>query len=110
MFEKQKDKPDPDVLLEMASYYVVSVEAMNKRVMDVRPENIMLLCSVSQRGRRKKGIGGGGGEQKEEDDLPNPPPFSHLPQGSKTAYIPACPLGKQLSHLLARDYFLLVFI
>ena len=35
MFEKQKDKPDPDVLLEMASYYVVSVEAMNKRVMDV---------------------------------------------------------------------------
>ena len=26
----------------------------------VRPENFMLLCSVSQRGRRKKGIGGGG--------------------------------------------------
>ena len=82
----------------------------------VRPENIMLLCSVSQRGRRKKGIcvwgggGGGGGEQKEEDDLPNPPPFSPLPPGTKTAYIPACPLGKQLSHftcprlLLARLY------
>ena len=78
----------------------------------VRPENVMLLCSVSQRGRRKKGIGGGGGggEQKEEDDLPNPPPFSPVPQGSKTAYIPSCPLGKQLSHfacprlLLARLY------
>ena len=79
----------------------------------VRPENVMLLCSVSQRGRRKKGIcggAGGGREQKEEDDLPNPPPFSPLPQGSKTAYIPACPLGKQLSHfacpklLLARLY------
>ena len=27
----------------------------------VRPENVMLLCSVSQRGRRKKGICGGGG-------------------------------------------------
>ena len=30
----------------------------------VRPENIMLLCSVSQRGRRKKGIGGGENKRK----------------------------------------------
>ena len=35
MFEKQKDKPDPGVLLEMASYFDVSLEAMNKRLMDV---------------------------------------------------------------------------
>ncbi|CAH3197549.1 unnamed protein product, partial [Porites evermanni] len=31
---KVHDKPDPGVLLEMASYYDVSLEAMNKRVMD----------------------------------------------------------------------------
>ena len=35
MFEKQKDKPDPDVLLEVASYFDVPLEAMNKRLMDV---------------------------------------------------------------------------
>lgn len=50
LFEKQKDKPDPDVLLEMASYYVVSVEAMNKRLMDVsvfctsRKHYVVVFC------------------------------------------------------------------
>ena len=50
MFDKQKDKPDPGVLLEMASYYDVSLEAMNKRVMDVsvfctvRKHYIVVFC------------------------------------------------------------------
>lgn len=51
----KKDKPDPDVLLEMASYYVVSVEAMNKRVMDWKYDEVtamyFLLCKKKSKGQ-----------------------------------------------------------
>lgn len=51
----KKDKPDPDVLLEMASYYVVSVEAMNKRLMDWKYDEVtamyFLLCKKKSKGQ-----------------------------------------------------------
>lgn len=36
LLDKQKDKPDPDVLLELASYYDLTPEAMMKKVLEVR--------------------------------------------------------------------------
>ena len=83
MFEKQKDKPDPDVLLEMASYYDVSLESMNKRLMDV---SVFYMSSKHYIGVFWGGEGGRGEEgekTKEEGVLPNPAPFSPLPQVSK---------------------------
>ena len=40
---KQKDKPDPDVLLELASYYDLTMEAMMKKVLEVRLFVVSLL-------------------------------------------------------------------
>lgn len=39
---KQKDKPDPDVLLELASYYDLPLEAMMKKVLEVRVDFFLL--------------------------------------------------------------------
>ncbi|XP_073252861.1 maternal embryonic leucine zipper kinase-like [Porites lutea] len=51
----KKDKPDPGVLLEMASYYDVSLEAMNKRVMDWKYDEVtamyFLLCKKKSKGQ-----------------------------------------------------------
>ena len=54
----------------------------------VRPENIMLLCSVSQRGRRKKGIGGGGGGENKRKRMtsPIPLPFPSSPGLENSLY------------------------
>ena len=75
----------------------------------------VLLANVV--GAKGDEAGGGGDEEgektKEEGVLPNPAPFSPLPQVSKKTWIPACPLGKQLSHfacsepLLARLYLII---
>ena len=43
LLEKQKDKPDPDVLLELASYYDLTLEAMTKKVLEVK---INLFTSI----------------------------------------------------------------
>lgn len=51
----KKDKPDPDVLLEMASYYDVSLESMNKRLMDWKYDEVtamyFLLCKKKSKGQ-----------------------------------------------------------
>lgn len=45
---KQKDKPDPDVLLELASYYDLPLEAMMKKVLEWKYDEVtamyFLLC------------------------------------------------------------------
>lgn len=44
---KQKDKPDPDVLLELASYYDLPLEAMMKKVLEVRVDFFFTCTDLS---------------------------------------------------------------
>ena len=46
LLDKQKDKPDPDVLLELASYYDLTLEAMMKKVLEVKVN--LFTCIIIQ--------------------------------------------------------------
>lgn len=46
LLDKQKDKPDPDVLLELASYYDLTPEAMMKKVLEVRVNFFYLHVNI----------------------------------------------------------------
>ena len=75
----------------------------------VRPENIMLLCSVSQRGRRKKGIGGGENKRKRMTS-PIPLPFPIFPRARKQLIFQLVLWASSFHTLLAWGHFLLVLV
>lgn len=51
----KKDKPDPDVLLELASYYDLTLEAMTKKVLEWKYDEVtamyFLLCKKKSKGQ-----------------------------------------------------------